>query len=499
MSASVLERAPERRIHLRLGDPRNRILNGFMLSRAGVSVIRGPLGSGKTTGAICRIMQQMAEQPPDAEGVRRTRWLAIRNTYPDLTGTTIKDFREIFRDEICRMKYGGKEPPTAYVRFRCEDGTRVESEVIFLALDRPDAVKKLKGYQVTGIWLNEMKEIHPAIVYEADGRHGRFPSWAKHGVECGWHGILGDTNSWDEDHYLHEQSEEPPPDWDFYHQPGGVYKAGLQPNGRVRWELNPNAENLGGLKEDYYRRLVQGKTDDWIKVMVANEYGFVVEGVPVWMEYIDSFHCPEEPIAYREELPLCIGIDFGRTPAAAIAQHDTATARTDFIDEFCTRDFSAARFGKELRRYLGERYPKAEFEAWGDPAGDLDGDQVDDTPIQLLRAAGIPVQPSPVPGNAMLVRRAAAEHAFKRVAVDGRASIRISKRCRVLRRGAMGGFHYRKLRVSGEDRYTEKPEKNWYSHICEAVEYLLVALGEGVSELRRPFNPFERRQEFADT
>ena len=35
------------------------------------------------------------------------------------------------------------------------------------------------------------------------------------------------------------------------------------------------------------------------------------------------------------------------------------------------------------------------------------------------------------------------------------------------------------MQVTGEERYHDKPDKNLYSHICEACEYALVGEGEG--------------------
>ena len=50
-------------------------------------------------------------------------------------------------------------------------------------------------------------------------------------------------------------------------------------------------KNVHNLPEDYYRRGLQGKTDDWIKVNLANEYGFVSSGKPVHPLYTDSIQC----------------------------------------------------------------------------------------------------------------------------------------------------------------------------------------------------------------
>ena len=64
--------------------------------------------------------------------------------------------------------------------------------------------------------------------------------------------------------------------------------------------------------------------------------------------------------------------------------------------------------------------------------------------------------------------------------VDGESGILIDKSCINLIRGFAGGYHYRRLQVSGE-RYDERPNKNRFSHIHDALQYLLLGAGEGRS------------------
>ena len=54
----------------------------------------------------------------------------------------------------------------------------------------------------------------------------------------------------------------------------------------------------------------------------------------------------------------------------------------------------------------------------------------------------------------------------------------IDKSCKHLIKGFEGGYQYRRMQVSGE-RYDEKPDKNHYSHIHDALQYLLLGAGEG--------------------
>lgn len=57
-----------------------------------VTAIRGPIGSGKSVGCVMHMKKIAMEQEPNEDGVRKTRWVCIRNTYPDLKGTVIKTF-----------------------------------------------------------------------------------------------------------------------------------------------------------------------------------------------------------------------------------------------------------------------------------------------------------------------------------------------------------------------------------------------------------------------
>ena len=460
-----------------IGAPDYPVLDKFIFSNARVSFIMGPLGSGKTIGAIQRLLRHMREQSPNALGVRPTRFIAVRNTYPDLTSTTIKDFREVFR-ELGQMKWGGLEPPTFHVAFDAQDGTQVVSEMIFLSLDREDDVRKLRGTQVTGFWLNEVRELVKPIVDMADMRHGRYPSMAGGGVKCDWHGMIGDSNAMDQDHWYYRMAEENTPEgWEFYRQDGGLLDAGQQADGRTLWEPNPQVENLKNLPDEYYTTGQRGKSDEWIKVNLANEYGFTVEGKPVHPEYVDHLHCPREDLEVAPDLPLVVGCDFGRTPAAAICQYLEPVGRWHVIDELCTEDMSASLFGPALKLYLDRHYPGMPVQGWGDPAGDKAGQTVEITPIQILRAAGIPCEPCY--SNQPTLRRASVANPLTRICMDGRPGLLISRKARMVRKGLMGGFCYRRMKVAGSERYTDEPDKNQYSHPTEALEYALMGGGEG--------------------
>lgn len=455
--------------------PQGPILQEFSDCRSRVSCIMGPLGSGKTVQTIIKIFDLMCEQEPVRHksyrhhNVRLSRWLAVRNTYSELFSTTIKDWLEIHGD-LGQFKHGSKEPPSQQIAFNLEDGTKVQSEIMFIAFDRPDHIKKARGLQPTGIWLNEVKELNKSVIDMLDLRHGRYPS-KKEGVTPTWHGMLGDTNAPDEDHWYYKLAEESRPEsWKFHRQPGGVYKIG------EKWFVNDGAENIHNLPNNYYLLGMEGKSDDWIKVNLANEYGYVSDGKPVHPHYVDSVHCQDIPFIPDKSQPIILGFDFGRTPAALFLQRQISFNRWVAFDEFLGNDISAVSFAPELKKHIDYNYPGYKFRGWGDPSGDNKGQGTDDTPFKIIRAAGIPCQPTET--NAPSVRRAALEVPMKELCMDGKPRFIILPKCKMTRKGLQGGFCYRRIQVSGE-KYTDEPDKNEYSHPCEGLEYGLQGEGEG--------------------
>jgi hypothetical protein len=51
------------------------------------------------------------------------------------------------------------------------------------------------------------------------------------------------------------------------------------------------------------------------------------------------------------------------------------------------------------------------------------------------------------------------------------------------------------MQIVGEERYSELPEKNIYSHVCEALQYALCGAGEVRQALgRKPLKKLDYRR-----
>lgn len=478
------------------------VLSAYMQSRDRHKLIRGPRASAKTFSTAQCALMLMAEQEPNERGIRPTRGIISRFSYGELMSTTVKDWLSVFAD-MGTFRYGHAGPPTweSHAGLYLDDGSQIQAEALFQSSGVDDVEDTFKGFQTTWSWFNELSGA-PKLAWDtADASLGRYPSVAAGGVPCTQKVAMGDTNSFDESHWLFPFFANPPRGYAVFNQPGGVFDSGeVGPDGRKVWKFNPAAECYIPDPASYYLDLCAGYDDDKIKVLLANEYGFHVDGKPVHPEYIDSRHCAANEIEPDKRYPIILGIDFGRTPCAAFLQHFEATDQWICFDEMPTENMSAALFAPQLKRYLDRRYAGFRVVAYGDPAGDSKGQATEDTPIQIMRAGGIPCRPAP--SNVTTLRRAALANPLTRISwVSKREAFLLSPRCKMIRKGLMGGFCYRRMRIPGaEDRFTEEPEKNQYSHPVEALEYGLLGGGEGRAALMPAEPQPERgwRQETAE-
>jgi hypothetical protein len=490
----------------------------FMLSTKFVRGIRGPVGSGKSTTCCVEILRKAKEQAPNHAGVRRSRWAVVRNTNPELKTTTIKTWLDLYPEEQWG-EFNWSVPYTHRLDFMLEDGTRVDLEVIFLALDRPEDVKKLLSLELTGIWGNEARELPKAVIDGMTMRVGRFPSMREGGPS--WYGVILDTNAPDTDHWwpiLAGESPVPdylppeeqlmlqrPPNWEFFTQPPAMIER-VDPSTKrvIGYDDNPAAENFKNLVPGYYANMIQGKTRSWIAIYVLNRLGRDDDGKAVHSGFVEETHVARQQLQPIPKLKIIVGIDFGLTPAAVFGQR---SPRGQWLThrELVTSDMGILRFAELLKSECASAFPDhtlRDFEFYGDPSGDYRSPTDERTPFDILRAAGINCYPAP--GDNDPVLRVEAGDATLARMVDGAPGELIDPRCTILIRGLAGGYHYKRLPVAGEARYQDKPDKNRFSHVCEARQYMLLGGGEGrnlktggraqqVRVIQRQSTIFERR------
>lgn len=473
---------------LNIGFNRSPTVERFHRSPAFVRGIMGPVGSGKSVACCFEVFHIATTQWPNAQGIRQTRIVVVRNTSPQLETTTIKTWTQWFPENVFGV-ISKKAPFTQVMRFKLDDGTAVECEIIFLALDKPEDVKKLLSLECTVVWFNEAREIDKVMLDMATGRVGRYPSMKDRPEDlpedmmwptraC----IIMDTNPPNDDHWWHDYAEtdgwrrDPelevlkPLDkillserWEFFRQPGA---------------RSQHAENVENLTPGYYQRQMFGKDADYIRVMIDAEYGMIQAGKPVYKAvYNKEIHVAREVLPVDSRARTTVGIDCsGRNPSAIFLQK-TDSDQTRVVMELVCLDMGAQLFARTLKSVINEHFAQCDKKYWGDPAGGYKSTNDERTYYDILRQhAGIQVLPAPVLRTKPRIE--AVKSAFLRMVYGGKPAVLISPSCKVFISGLSGGYTYKQLQVSGEARYHEEPDKNRYSDVQDAFQYAVCGMGE---------------------
>lgn len=447
----------------------------FMHSKAFVQIIMGPVGSGKSTAALFKILMLAINQPA-VNGVRRGRCIILRNTTAQLNDTIRPLIDQWFVDAAGGNMGTWKLTEKKFqMRFALSDNTRVDCELWLMAADAPDDVRRLLSVEASWAWVEEARELNEEVFSGLQGRVGRYPSRGMGGVAqtC----VLASTNPPPLGGFWHDKISNPPEGWEaFIQQP-----ALLEDN-----TLNPLRENPF-LPEEYYDRLIAGKTTEWIDVYLKNRYGIGNAGQPVYKtSFKRSFHVAEAeiPPLRTKTYPVVVGMDNGLTAAAAITQRDTR-GRVVLLDECYVpqgETMGVERFlDTKLIPLLRDKYHNTDIVFVLDPACFQRQQLNEQTIAGAVQARGFRVQKAVT--NDPEKRIGAVEQLLTRQ-VDGKGYFIVSPNCKWLIEGFEYGYRYPPKRDGTAN--TEAPQKNHYSHCHDALQYAALHYGHGIAVDHRP-------------
>jgi len=451
---------------------------GFFVARCRDSIfITG--NSGKSVACTMEVFSRALEAPP-FEGVRRSRWAFVRSSYPELISTTMKTWSDWVPTQLCPITFG--TVISGRMIAPLADNTKVDLEIIFLSMDREEDVRKMKSLELTGVWFNEAGELLKSSVEAGISRTGRFPGKLDGGAGR-WFGAIADTNPPSDDSWWYEWAEVTKPQgYEFFSQPPAVIRLppkkpgdppqyvpndgthGLSPAENVEWQ------NLGF---DYWLRMVPGRDEEWIKVFLQGQYGTVLDGKPVYGNlFNDALHTAPEPLTPIRGLPLLLGWDYGLNASCVFVQF-TPKGEMLVLDEVTTDGGIQQCVREKVRPLLNGKYAGMRVFSVGDPAGQARTQTTEQTCMQLLAEEGIPTESAPT--NEFVARREAVTWFLTRM-VEGKPVFRLSPTCEMIRKGFLGRYQYRRMHIAGSSRYTDKPEKNDYSHLHDALQYAALYL-----------------------
>lgn len=418
--------------------------------------IMGPVGSGKTSGCIWHLFMNACKQIPDENGVRRSRYAVIRAHYPELKSTTIKSWIGWFKDKI-KITYD--IPIKAEIKYGLSDGTSINMEVLFLAVDSELNVEKLRSLEVTGCHINEAGEIDQGIFQMMKTRMNRFPAKKDGGAVDPF--IILDYNAVSTDNWLYKLAEETKPEGhSFYRQPPAVLFV------NNKYVVNPEAENLMHLSETYYTDMCLGNDSDFIYVNVMNNYGETRSGKPVYKDYEDTIHCSKQDLQPAKGIQLVIGMDQGLRPAAVFTQQ-LPDGTVQVLDEIVTEDCSLQEFCNDmLIPLLNNKYKdfKKNYYVVCDPATTQRSMNDSKAGTEVLRELGIKYRTAKT--NAFMARKEAVVY-FLRL----QNKFKLSPSCTYLRKGFINEYHFDEIRHSQSDMFKDRPTKNIYSNPHDALQY----------------------------
>jgi len=451
------------------------------MDKARYLFIRGPVGSGKSSGCVWHCVMSAMKQPVQYDGVRRSRYGVLRASYPNLKATTIKTWKFWFKN-LVNIVYD--TPIRGEIIIPHPDGkSTCHIELVFIALDREEDVNKLQSMELTGAHMHEVAEMPRGVHQMLKSRINREPLDKREGIFPVEPFIIADYNAVPNDHWLYKIAEEErPPRHSFYHQPPAVL---LDAEGDLidvdgnRYSVNPYADNVEWLSEGYYEDQVFGAEPDWVNVMLMNNYGELRTGKPVYPEYIDNIHYNEKFIEPAKGITIIIGMDLGLTPAAAFTQL-TLGGRFQVFDEITTEDCSIRKFCEDiLKPHIQNKYPGHNFILVLDPAASQRSQNDAKSAAQIVKEAGLPYILGK--SNDDTKRREAVVYFLRKV-----NGFMIGPNCIDIRKGFISEFKYEKkrssivnVRAAISDLFKVRWEKNHYSHIHEAVQYAAMEASEG--------------------
>lgn len=428
-------------------------LSNFMRSNKRIRIVRGPVGSGKSSAMVMELLRRALEQTPDPkDGIRRTRFVIVRNTMPQLKTTSMKTINELLRgvatyraqDHSFDLKFGD-----------------VESEWIMLPLDTPENVQRLLSLDLTAGWLSELRELPPQILLDVLSRCGRYPSMMNGGPS--WYGVIGETNSFSEDSPWNKILEEKdlmgkplPSTWDYFIQPGA---------------RDFNAENKENLVLGYYEDLIESNSPEWVEQYVDNKITPSLSGEAVFRASFKSdFHVAKTDLIPIPGTMLVIGMDFGRNPAAVITQTDPR-GRLVVLDELIESGMGVEQFIQtKLRPLLSQpKYARLPAGIVGDPSGVARGQIGEESVFGMFKRLGLSAQPAQT--NNIEPRLRAVEKWLLQQR-DGSAAFLISPHCLTLIRAMQA--RYRFARTKGGILQPVPDKGHPWSDIADALQYAVL-------------------------
>jgi hypothetical protein len=467
------------------------VLSEFHNDKSLVRIVRGPRGSTKSTACQMELFKLALEMPAQADGVRRSRMLIVRSSYRAMEMSALASHKVLFS----KMKGWsgseiavGREPWRTTFKVPMPDGTRVESEWVWLAFDEM-SFDKLRSVEATCIYVNESAHdfIDCRVFTKCIESLGRYPAKSgfsqevigaseKSGRPIYRAALIADFNPPNEMHEIRRFEDNPPVNWRFFVQPAPLIETPedqfegdkthtVTKDGFV-YSQNPDCSyvRVHNAGVGYYFDMLGGADRGTIDSSVLGKYSRSIAGKPVYpMFNEDSVRKNRLDHSTYGAWPLVIGCDTsGHHPAAIIGGVSGGTLY--LLDEIYQPDVSFEQFLEdELIPVLSQKYSQNRVIAVLDPSNPADAISKR-TALMIMQKAGIPAVLAHT--NNVQDRISAVNHY-----VVKRGGLSVGGHMEHTLLGLRGGYRYESVRGM-VGIYKNSPSKDKNSHLMDALQYL---------------------------
>jgi hypothetical protein len=478
------------------------IADAFLLSRAFVPVIIGPVGSAKTVQALRKLRRigQAQKGVVDDRGIirRRARVGVIRESYPNLEKNTIPSWFRIHAESD--GKFNWRAPFTHRLQLILkrdeETGQPVDVcdfEIEFRAIGDKSVEEACRGWEVNAVLVDEA-DLQPAdLIAFLSGRIGRFSDLDPDMVVDPT--IILSLNAPYIDNWIYKFAIER--DVEELIDPELLYWLGdrplietfIQPGGR-----EPNAENLHNLPNGRGYYIVQAALNkhrpDYVARMIDNKFVPMQHGQAVNPQFSYEEHVRDD-VDWDPRRKLILSLDNGLTAAGTFLQrtpeNQLRTLREVVHmndDGRSLRQIGPTAFGQSLKAALNEHFPDlqpGQIRVVADPAAFASGEREDnehDWILAVRKALGLPIYKAK--SNSPQLRNEAIWRAM-----SARGGYAVHRSCKNLIRGHLGGYRYRSAKLAeGEQRGHLEIADTIHTHVADAEQYGALEGEHVISDIR---------------
>ncbi len=445
-------------------------------------IIMGPVGTGKSTQAFMEFLFLCLASEVPISGI------VIREAYRQLMDSTLLTCM-YWLGPLGKFK---ENKSILEIRLPSATGAILTHKLFMRACRKPEEASKFLSTEFSFLWYEECAPAFTSTrmmgqgIAEGTYEVGMLRSGRQYQQGAPYHEVVLTFNPPSTRHWL--------------------YKRFLSKTKEELLDLDTaifrqtKTDNEQNLRPGYYEELLKLLSDDLARRFVLGEVTASFSGVPVYTEFLERVNTLAG-LEVIHDLPLNLAFDFGNTPCCLICQ------RTPFGQIRVYREIQLFNSGIEqlldhLDSTLKSDYPgNTSWRCWGDPAGDK-GTEVNATvtPFTVMAARGYECLPGAV---SFFARKHAVKGILRRMCGGYPALIIDPEGCPMLVEALLGGYRYP---TSLDGRVGDKPLKNEWSHLANALEYeitgefdVVESINEtGLSRKIVPYNPLTDKKLFRD-